>query len=58
MNPKEIDEKYEKTSIQKPLLFLISVTCLKIFVNYPVMINTALTDRLLVRKLERSLCLK
>lgn len=32
--------------------------CLEIFVNYLVMINTALTDGLLVRKLERSLCLK
>ena len=58
MNPKEIAEKYEPTNMQKPLLSLISVKCLNIFVNYPVMINTALTDGLLVRKLERSLCLK
>ena len=50
MNPKEIAEKYETTNMQKPLLSLISVNCLNIFVNYPVMINTALTDGLLLRK--------
>ena len=58
MNPKEIAEKYETTNMQKPLSSLTSVKGLKIIVNYPVMTNTALSDGLLVRKLERSLCLK
>ena len=40
------------------VLFLISVRMYEDIENYPVMINTAVTDRLLIKKSDTSLCLE